>query len=61
MLRVYGSLDVVCRQSGLTHQHKTSLRFRMLLQLLERSLHGRRIDACLLFFICFLDAVEIAL
>jgi serine/threonine protein kinase len=61
VFRVNGSLDVVCRQSGLTHQHKTSLGLRMLLQLLERSLHCRRIDACLLFFICFLDAVKIAL
>ncbi len=33
----------------------------MPLQLLKRSLYGRRIDACLLFFVGFLDAVKIAL
>jgi hypothetical protein len=42
MFGVNSSLDVVCRQSGLTHQHKTNFRFRMLLQLFKRSLYGRR-------------------
>jgi|GEM_PF-2967908 len=60
VFRIDRSLDVVRRQRGLTHQHVPSVRFRMLLQLLKCSLHGRRINVCLLFFVGFLDAVKIA-
>ena len=31
VFRIYGRLDVVCRKSLLTYQHKSSLRLRMLL------------------------------
>jgi hypothetical protein len=33
----------------------------MILQFLERGLHGRVVNACKLFFVCFLYASEIAL
>jgi hypothetical protein len=60
-VRVDGRLDVVRRKGGLANRHVASVRFRMLFQLLKRTLHGTWIKVCLLFFVGFLDAVKITL
>ncbi len=59
VFRIDGSLDVVRRKGGLTHKHIASVRFRMLLQLFERSLYRSRINVYLLFFVGFLDTIKV--
>jgi hypothetical protein len=61
MLGIHRGLYVIGRSERAGHAHEACFRLRMLLQLLQRRLHGRWIDGGLLLLVRLLHAVQILL